>query len=84
MLFITVDAAMAFWKRRLLPCKQRGILIDAVAFHLLETFVIMVIRKLQGFYGPLYIKLKETFLVDLIAKLAKLSGNALANVSNSA
>lgn len=81
-LFITVDAAMAFWKWRLLPCKQHGILIDAVAFHLLATFVIVVIRKLQGFFGHLCIKLKVTFLMDLLARLAKLSGNALATVSN--
>lgn len=74
--------SIAFWKSRLLPCEQRGILLDAVAFHLLATFV--MVRKLQGPPGPLCIKLQETFLMNLIAKLAKLSGNVLADVSNCA
>jgi len=83
-LFVTVDASEAFWKSRFLPCEQHGILLDAVPFHLLATFMVMVIRKLQRFLGPLCVKLQETFLMNLIAKLAKLLGNYLADVSNSA
>lgn len=82
--YITVDAPVAFWSSRLLPWEQQVIPLDAVAFYLLATFMVVVIRKLQCFLGLLWFKLQETFLRSLIAKLAKLAGNALAVVSNGA
>lgn len=36
-----------------LPWEQHGILLDAVAFHLLATSVVTVIRKSQRFLGLL-------------------------------